>query len=135
MLLDTSFLVDLLAGRPEAKSLSAELDSEGHALRIPTPVLFELWQGAIRSSKSELEKSRVEDLLLAFEVAPLGVAEAQAAGNIQAARAGRGRPLGTVDVLVAGIAAARGEAVVTGDAGLASLAPEVTVRQYARRAR
>lgn len=42
MLLDASFAIDLMEGRPEAVGLAAELDREGQPLRIPTPVLFEL---------------------------------------------------------------------------------------------
>lgn len=133
MLLDTSFLVDLLAGRAEARALAEEVDRAGDTVRIPSPVLFELWVGAAGALRSDAEREKVEDLLRAYEVAPFGEEDAKAAGELQAQLSRRGRPLGTVDVLVAGAAVARSEVLITGDARLGSLDPKVIVRTYARR--
>ena len=43
MILETSFLIGVLKGRPEAAILARELDQDEASLYVPTPALFELW--------------------------------------------------------------------------------------------
>lgn len=132
MLLDASFLIDLMEGRPEAVALARSIDREGQPLRIPAPVLFELWIGAARSGHPEAEAHRIEELLVAYETAGFDETDARAAGTLQASLSRTGRGLGTVDVQLAGMAVARSEELVTGDLGLASIGRGVPIRSYRR---
>jgi len=45
MILDTNFLGALDAGDAGAKALATELESDGLPVRIPTPVVFEVFSG------------------------------------------------------------------------------------------
>jgi tRNA(fMet)-specific endonuclease VapC len=132
MLLDTNFLIDLLDGGPGAVELAREIDEQGDALWIPTVVLFELWEGAVASERSADEKREIQDLVESYDLASFDAADSKAAGALLAAQSKRGRPLGTIDVLVAGMTLARSEVLVTGDKRLLRLAPRVSIRTYSQ---
>lgn len=133
MILETSFLIDMMRGRPEAVALVRAIDRSGEHIALPSPGLFELWLGAGRSQRSGEEMERIGDLIAAFDVFPLTDGDAKEAGLLQARLSLAGSTMGTVDVLLAGMAKARGETLVTGDRDFAAVAREVRLRTYARR--
>jgi predicted nucleic acid-binding protein len=133
MLLDTSFLIDLLQGVPDAKALAEEFDRSGDPLNLPAPSMFELWIGAATVLRSDEERGRLESLALAYDIAPFGADDARQAGTLQAALSKEGRVLGTVDIQLAGMCLARGEMLVTGDRKLATLGHGLRTRLYSRR--
>lgn len=132
VLLDTSFLIDLLGGDPRAVSLASNVDLQGEPLRLPSPALYELWRGVAESLHQARERAKVEELLAAYEVAVFDERDARSAGELQASLMRKGGTLGTVHVEVAGMAAARSEALLASDPGLLRLAPVVPVRGYSR---
>ncbi len=132
MLLDTSFLVDLLEGRSDATAVASEIDRLEENPHIPSPVLFELWEGAEGSVRPVTERARLEDLLRSYDVAPFDGDGAKAAGILQAELSRKGRPLGTIDVQVAGMTLARAETLVTRDKALVRLGPRIKIKTYAR---
>lgn len=82
MPLDTSFLVDLLEGRPDAISVAAEIDRYDEIPYVPSPVLFELWEGAERSVRPATERARLEDRFRSYGVVPLDGLGTKAAGAL-----------------------------------------------------
>lgn len=132
MILETSFLIDLLRGRPEAAALARELDRSGEAIYLPAPALFELWVGAGRAVRQREEIEKIETLVASFDVMVMTDEDAREAGLLQARRSRAGRTMGTVDILVAGMARARGETLVTGDRDFSLVRREVKLRSYAR---
>jgi tRNA(fMet)-specific endonuclease VapC len=135
MLLETSFIVDLLAGRREAVELAAELDALAEPARVPAPTAFELWTGAAGSIDEPAELVKIEQFLHGHEIVPFDARAARQAGEIQGNLSAKGRPLGTIDVQVAGIAQCRGELLVTGDKRLLGLETGLSTRAYRRRPR
>ncbi len=133
MILETSFLIDMMRGRPEAAALVEAIDRSGEAIALPAPGLFELWIGAGRSRRSRGEMERIGSLVAAFDVLPLTDVDAKEAGLLQAKLSLAGLTMGTVDVLVAGMAKARGETLVTGDRDFSAVQRDVRIRSYARR--
>lgn len=133
MLLDASFLIDLMEGQPEAVALAAAIDAEGDRLRMPAPVLFELWVGAARAGRRTSERQQLELLETSYEAVEFDAADARAAGTLQATLRRAGRALGTVDAQLAGMAQARSEALVTGDELLMGIGHGVPVRSYRTR--
>jgi tRNA(fMet)-specific endonuclease VapC len=121
MLLDTNFLVDLLAGESSARVFAIELDGRGEPIRIPSPAVFELCTGAARSRTPESELGQIERLARTYEVVPFDARAARQAGVIQGRLGLRGRSLGTVDAEVVGIAVSRSETLVTADERLLAL--------------
>lgn len=130
MLLDASFLIDLLEGQPQAVALAAAIDAEGDRLRLPAPVLFELWVGAARAGGGTSDRLQLERLETSYEAVGFDAADARAAGTLQANLRRAGRALGTVDAQLAGMALARSEALVTGDEQLVDLGHGVPIRTY-----
>ncbi len=132
MILETSFLIDMMQGRPEAVALAQEIDRSGEPIVLPSPGLFELWVGAGRSRRSRAEMEKIDSLVAAFDVLLFSDADAKEAGLLQARLSLAGATLGTVDVLLAGMAKARGEALVTGDRDFSAVRRDVRIRSYAR---
>jgi predicted nucleic acid-binding protein len=130
MLLDASFLIDLMEGRPGAVALAAAIDAEGERLRLPAPVLFELWVGAARAGGRANDRQQLELLETAYEAVEFDAADARSAGTLQATRRRSGRALGTVDAQLAGMALARSESLVTGDELLTGIGHGVPIRTY-----
>jgi tRNA(fMet)-specific endonuclease VapC len=130
MLLDASFLIDLMEGQPGAVALAAAIDAEGDRLRMPAPVLFELWVGAARAGARTSDRQQLELLETSYEAVEFDAADARAAGTLQATLRRTGRALGTVDAQLAGMALARSEELVTGDDLLTGIGHGVPVRTY-----
>ena len=135
MILETSFLIDVMRGRPEAVALVQEIDRSRENVVLPSPGLFELWVGAGRSRRTREEMGKIESLVESFDVLVLTDADAKEAGLLQARLSLPGNKMGTVDVLIAGMARARGETLVTGDRDFSSVERDVRIRSYGRRGR
>ena len=58
MILETSFLIDLMKGQSEAVALADEIDHSEESGYLPAPALFELWLGAGRSARGRKESGR-----------------------------------------------------------------------------
>ncbi len=113
--LDTNAIITMLnkrASRVEAQ-LSAALKA-GHPLAISSLVLFELWHGAAKSARIERNMDRIKDFLAApITVLPFDADDAREAGEIRAALARVGTPIGPYDILIAAQARRRGATLIT----------------------
>src|SRR5439155_1069214 len=59
MILDTSFILDLCADEPDAVAKARQIDAREEPVYIPTPVLYELWEGVARSERPRAEAAKV----------------------------------------------------------------------------
>ena len=113
--LDTNAIITMLnkpATRVEAQ-LSAALKA-GHPVAISSLVLFELWHGAAKSVRTERNMDRIKDFLAApIAVLPFDADDAREAGEIRAALARVGAPIGPYDILIAAQARRRGATLIT----------------------
>jgi tRNA(fMet)-specific endonuclease VapC len=132
MILETSFLIDLMKGRSEAVTLADEIDRSGESVYLPAPALFELWLGAGRSARGKEEIRKIETLIESFDVIVMPHEDAREAGLLQARPSKGGRTMGIVDVLLAGMARRRGEVLVTGERDFSTVRREVRLRSYRR---
>ena len=127
---DTSFLVDLLRGRREAVDLWESLAADGAVAHLSPLVLFELrfgflWRG------DRIEEAQFEAQAARMPTADLTDHAATHAADLQVQMMRKGLPLGQVDALIAGTAAAGRFVLVTADAGLAkAVEVGVPVRAY-----
>jgi tRNA(fMet)-specific endonuclease VapC len=132
MILETSFLIDMMKGRPDAVALVEDIDRSEESVYLPAPALFELWLGAGRAARGREETRKIETLVESFDVMVLTHEDAREAGLLQARLSRAGRTMGTVDVLLAGMARGRDETLVTGDRDFSAVAREVRLRSYRR---
>lgn len=99
----------------------AEL-AKGNPIGIGTPILGELLSGIERSPSSERNLKRLKTNLAAWKLWAFDHAVALAYGRIHAALVRKGRPMQTVDVMIAAIALSLGHCtVVTTDADLSAV--------------
>src|SRR3989442_3104955 len=79
MILDTSFSLDLWAGEPDAVAKARQIDERGEPIYIPTPVLYELWEGVARSERPRAEATKVADFAGGHELLPFSETDAREA--------------------------------------------------------
>jgi tRNA(fMet)-specific endonuclease VapC len=113
--LDTNVVMTIFnkpASRAEAR-LRAEF-KVGNAVAISSLVLFELWHGAAKSARTERNKNRIEDFLVApIAILQFDAEDAREAGEIRAALERSGTPIGPYDILIAAQARRRDALLVT----------------------
>jgi len=115
LIADTSFLVDLLRGKPRARETLEEIEGSGATLWLPTPALFELWEGVERGDRPHEEAQKVRDVLAKYTMIPFGPDHAERSGRLSGDLARRGRMLDDLDAQIAGIALVEGQPVLTGN--------------------
>jgi len=111
MILDTSFLIDVLRGRTELDKLE-ELDRSGD-FRTTSISVMELWEGIARSGASEKEKEKVGELLEEIESLGFNGKEGKKAGEINYHLKKEGQRIDLEDVMIASIAIENSEPVIT----------------------
>ncbi len=125
--LDSSFLIDLLAGEPRAVSRAAELDRTSEPRFVSAPAASEVLIGAYRLGGPYFEKTKamIDSLpLLAFDRACY-----HQAGRLGAELLKRGTPLGQGDLFVAAITMRYGERLLASDRAF-SRVPGLAVETY-----
>ncbi len=130
MILDTSFILDLWGGQPDAVRKAGQIDERGEPIYIPTPVLYELWEGVARSERPQAEAAKVVDFAGGHDLLPFSEADAREAGLLSGRLSRSGRMMGTVDVQIAGMAKARGQTLLATDRRFRDLAAEIRVEKY-----
>jgi tRNA(fMet)-specific endonuclease VapC len=113
VILDTTFLIDLIRRDAAAVTKAKALDDAGAAVRIPTPALFELWRGVYLAKPDPAERARVLSLLAAYAAASFDAAAARHAGEVDAAMIRAKTPVDPEDAMIAGIALAVAEPVLS----------------------
>ncbi|MUW15894.1 PIN domain-containing protein [Halorubrum sp. CBA1125] len=113
MLLDTSFLIDLMNGDEDAVEKACELETNLVQQRISSMTLFELYYGIARAAESKAERENVEGVLDSKPVHPADTAVMRKAGRLAGERQNEGTPVGDGDVVIAATAKVVEEAVLT----------------------
>lgn len=110
--LDTDVCIDVLRGLDaDRRRRVARLAP----LAITTVTVAELVHGALRARRPEVARHQVDRLVESVEVLPLDTVAASHAGDIRAHLARVGTPIGPYDVLIAAVARAHGQVLVTGN--------------------
>lgn len=108
MILDSSFLIDLLAGDAGAVAKLEEIDDE--LLVVPTLVYTEVAVGLDPENGGE---RRFEGVMDRLTLVPYDAEAARRAVDVQRGLREAGQPVGAVDAMIAGVALARDEPIVT----------------------
>lgn len=127
--LDTTFLIDLLRGNPEIEEIKEEVYAREIILSVAAPSVMELWTGACLARTSEKEKEKIIELIESLEILNLDEKSARESGEIEAELLRKGISIETEDVMIAGIAIANGEKVITRDQHYARI-PKLKVLKY-----
>ena len=112
MLLDTTFILDLLRNNPEAVQKASSLKNSTEPLLTTTVTVFEIWQGSC-DLKDSRKKQKIETLLSAIGLLPLDVEAAKKAGIIHNECYKNGTPIDPEESMIAGIAKTHNQSILT----------------------
>lgn len=107
MIADTTLLIDILRGDPDAR----EMIERQSNLLVTTPSITEIFAGLHNASSSE--RNKIERILGSLNALPLDIEAAKRAGKIRSTLKQEGKPIDIVDCMIAGIALTHGKAVIT----------------------
>lgn len=113
MLLDTSFIIDLMHGDEEAVEKARELEADLIQQRLSSMTLFELYYGIARAIDSDSEREQVEQVLASKPIHPADTAVMRTAGQLAGELQAEGSPVGDGDVIVGATADIVAEPVLT----------------------
>lgn len=111
--LDTNVWSDIARGNGRAGRKLASVPMAN--VLAPAPALYELRRLPAKSPAKPALERFIENVILAYEIAPLDQAAAEEAAALANALASKGRQIHHLDTLIAGIAIARGATLVTRD--------------------
>ena len=115
MILDSSYLFDLMASDPDAFAKGTELVDRGEMQWLPTPVVAEAYYG-VATARSETTEQGVRNRLLGYPRVDVDEEVARVAGTLLAEaddRAGGDAGVGANDAYIAAMAEILGDAVLT----------------------
>ncbi len=113
MILDTTFLIDLMKEDPAAVKKLKELERDKITQNIAALTLYELYVGIMLSTKPEKEKRKVLDTLASMNILDLNAKSAAKAGEVQGKLIREGKMIDPEDAMIAGIALLNNEIVLT----------------------
>lgn len=115
-LIDTNAVIALI-GRKSDTLLARVMDSDEGAIGLSTVVMHELYYGAYKSAKVSYNLETLRLFTADFPSVGFEQEDALVAGEIRAALAARGTPIGPYDVLIAAQARSRDLILVTNNVG------------------
>ncbi len=130
MILDTSFIIDLMNGDDAAEAKLREIHGGPEQHFITSVTIFELHSGIARSKRPVLEKAKVSEILKGQLIAFLDESAAQKAGQIHGTLINSGRSIGVADCMIGGIALSRGAKVVTRNLSDFGRIPGLQIESY-----
>jgi tRNA(fMet)-specific endonuclease VapC len=113
MLVDTTFLVDVMRNDIDAVAKAKELTDENVPILVGAPTIFELYVGIGLSVRSSAEREKVLEVLKSLAHLPLDPQSATKAGLIYAQRAKEGMKMDPEDAMLAGIAVENHQPLLT----------------------
>jgi len=113
VLLDTSFLIDLMNGDEDAVEKARELETDLVQQRLSSMTLFELYYGIARATDSGSERETVENVLASKPIHPADTAVMRKAGRLSGELHNEGTPVGDGDVIIGATADVVEEPVLT----------------------
>lgn len=109
MILDSCFLIDLMAEDDAAVALLDDLVTDATPLSVASPSVTEVGSGL----RDETEIARFDDVLDWMSVIPFQYEDSRRAARLQRRLKSEGQRIGAIDVMIAAVALGREEKIVT----------------------
>ena len=134
MIVDTSFVLDVIDNVEPAVQKARELETESVPLVIPSMTVLELYIGVGKVATTLEERQQVEAVLDSYPVVDMTPSISRRAGRLLGERMadtddGEGPGLGKGDAAIAATALERDEPVLAGDSHFANI-PGLTHESY-----
>lgn len=130
MILDTSFLIDIMNGKRSALSKVDEIESDGLEQVVPAMTLQELYIGVGASELPDDERRKIEMVIETRPIVPTSEEIARKAGKIDGELRNDGQPINVGDAAIGATGIVRDESVVTGDPDHFERIPDLNVETY-----
>jgi len=130
MIEDTSFVVDLLRGDPDAATRLDLLERERVPEKVSAVTVLELHEGVRRSETPRAERTSILEILETKTVVDADREVMREAGRLSGELNARGEPIEREDCIVAATALSEDEPVVTRNVDHFERVPDVEVRSY-----
>jgi len=130
MLLDTSFIIDLLRGREKAVKKIKMLEAESTATNISSPSIFELFVGISLTKKPASEKKKIMDVLESWGTLVLDSECAAHGGIIHGQLIKDGQAIDPEDSMIAAIALVNNETLLTKNTKHFNRVPDLKIEEY-----
>jgi predicted nucleic acid-binding protein len=125
--LDSSFLIDLLAGVPAAVDKARALDASGEPRYVTAPAASEVLLGGYRLGGAHYERTRF--LVDSLPLLPFDQLACHEAVRLGAELTARGTPVGQSDLFIGAITLRHGQRLLTRDRSF-TLLPGLLVEGY-----
>lgn len=125
--LDSSFLIDLLAGVEAASAHASLVESTGELAFVTAPAAAEVLVGAYRAGPSYLRKAKI--LIDGLPLLPFDREAYDLAGRLGAELLHRGTPIGQADLFIGAITLRHGESLLTRDTAYSKI-PGLRTQSY-----
>ena len=112
MIVDTTFILDLLGGNADAVNKAKELEETNEPVFFTTISVFELWQG-IEDIRNAKKRNRILQILSCFNYFDFTMESSKIAGNIHASLIRKGLRIDPEDSMIAGITKSKNETILT----------------------
>jgi len=129
--LDTNAVIALLSHRSERLSDHVQSLKPGR-IGVSSVVVHELYVGAYKSQKVEFNLETLRLLFADIPVLEMDREDARSAGEVRAALARHGTPIGPYDVLIAGQAKARKLVLVTNNTSEFARVEDLKIEDWTR---
>jgi tRNA(fMet)-specific endonuclease VapC len=113
MILDSTFVIDLLRDNKDAQLKLQQLLCQGEPIHITCITVFELFQNITESTNSLKEREHIKKILSDQPILQLSSDAAEQAGMIKSSLQKSGKSIGQLDALIAGIALTHADTVLT----------------------
>lgn len=125
MIVDSSFLIDLMAGEAGAIAKLDELVGDAEPLAVSALTVTEVCRGL-----GDDDRNTFDDVIADVSVVSFGRGEARRAAALLRRLDGAGEPIGAVDAMIAATALERGEKVLTRNLAEFERVDELRVAPY-----
>lgn len=130
MLLDTSFLIDLMRGDSGAISTARELEADLVQQHVSAMTLFELFYGVAKSDQPTAERETVATVIESKPIVPADESVMSKAGRIAGGLAADGDAIDDGDAIIGATAITLDETVLTRNAADFERIDDVRVETY-----
>jgi hypothetical protein len=129
MILDTTFLHDVMHGDEEAVEKARKVEEEG-TVRLSAMSVYELFYGVGYTDKSQTELRKVESVIGSKQVLPADTEVMRKAGKIDGRLSRNGEKIGQGDVVIGATALLHDERVLTRNLDEFERIPDLEVEAY-----
>jgi predicted nucleic acid-binding protein len=129
VILDTTFLHDLMYGDDDAVEKARELDEEGN-VALSSMTVYELYYGVGYTDKGRAEKKKVESVIGSKQVLPADASVMGKAGKIDGRLSRDGEKVGQADIVIGATGILHDRPVLTRNVAEFERIPGLEVETY-----